>query len=238
MEFHAPSLTNYDGCMKYVAGFLLAAGLATIIFLWTRDGGSPATSEEPPLELSVLGARITLVQRHDDEVPGSDGRLRVHIGDITRGQVALTLTNVDGRSLIPTTSVEEGDRLAFSFGGRRYGLAVLELRNELIGDDTAELEFYAGKPERERIESLLDAVENSSLTFLRNGREYHGEEAAKHLRRKWRIADGRIKTAEQFIANIATRSSTTGRPYQVRLPDGRVADLRPWLTQQVQADVH
>ena len=31
---------------------------------------------------------------------------------------------------------------------------------------------------------------------------------------------------------------TTGRPYQVRLPDGRVADLGPWLTQQLQADVH
>ena len=207
---------------------MLLVAVALLVF---REDEPP----KPPLDLASGLARLTLVQRHGAPVPGSDGRLHVHIGDITRGQVELTLSHEDGRVLIPTTSVSEGDRLGFAIGGRRYHLAVATLRNRLIGDDTAVLEFFEGRPERDRIEQLLVAMEKSPLTFLRNGSEHDGAAAAAHLRRKWRLAGGRVETAEQFIEHLASRSSTTGRPYEVRLADGRVVGTGTWLEERLAA---
>ena len=212
--------------MRYAAGFVLVVlGVAAAVHYWPQRPEARPT--EPPLELP---ARMTLVQRHDTVVPGSQGRLRVHIGDITRGQVQLTLSHRDGRLLIPPASAREGERHAFSLGGRRYELVVVTLDNKLIGDDSAVLEIYEGRSERERIEQLLESMQGSSVTFIRNGKEYDGTEAAAHLRRKWNAAGDRIQTTEQFIDHIATRSSTSGRPYQLRLADGRTVETSAWLT--------
>jgi hypothetical protein len=64
---------------------------------------------------------------------------------------------------------------------------------------------------RDEIEFLLRHVENSSVRFVRGGKEYSPKEAADHLRYKLAHAGGRVKTAEDFIAGIATKSYLTGR---------------------------
>lgn len=83
--------------------------------------------------------------------------------------------------------------------------------------------------EAERIAAMLNAAEQSGARFLRGGKEYSGVEGRKHLERKLRHAGNRVRTAEEFIEGIASRSSITGRPYRVRLPDGREMESGQWF---------
>lgn len=93
------------------------------------------------------------------------------------------------------------------------------------------LAFAAPLPDQE-IEALIARVEHArGVVFIRNGREYSAGKAAAHLRRKRDAARGRIRTPEQFIEHLGTRSSITGKPYRVRLPDGRTLDSAAWLQQ-------
>jgi hypothetical protein len=169
------------------------------------------------------------VQRHDADVPGSSGRLRVHIGDITKGQVELSMSRADGAAVVAPRSMKVGDAVEFPVGGHRYRVTLAELKGVVVGDDTATLDFSEGPSERERIESLLKAIETSGLVFVRNGSDHDGPAAAKHLRRKLDAAGDRVRTAEEFIDGIATKSSTSGEPYLVRLADGSTVELASWL---------
>ena len=94
---------------------------------------------------------------------------------------------------------------------------------------TLALVFLAAAPapplaraERVKIEALIATVEKlPDAVFVRNGKAYKGSTAAKFLRGKWDDRAAEIRTAEEFIAKVATRSSTTGRAYLVRYKDGR-----------------
>lgn len=80
------------------------------------------------------------------------------------------------------------------------------------------------------IDALIDRVAHAKgVVFLRNGTGHTAAEAAAHLQRKRKAAGDRIRTPEQFIARLGTRSSITGKPYRVRLPDGREMDSAAWL---------
>ena len=77
------------------------------------------------------------------------------------------------------------------------------------------------RAEREKIVALIAAVEKlPDAVFIRNGKEYGAATAAKFLRGKWERAKD-LRSAEEFIARCATRSSTTGKPYLIRYKDGR-----------------
>jgi Family of unknown function (DUF5329) len=90
--------------------------------------------------------------------------------------------------------------------------------------------------EARRIERLIDAVEKSTdHRFIRNGVDYDAGTAARFLRAKWGYARDRIRTAEDFVREIGTRSSTTGSRYRVRCPDGREEDGAAFLVRQLAA---
>lgn len=81
--------------------------------------------------------------------------------------------------------------------------------------------------EKQKIRFLLDRIRESPYTFIRNGTEHTGKEAASHLRWKYGFVAGRIQTAEEFIDEIATRSHKTGENYYIvingeRYPAGEV----------------
>jgi hypothetical protein len=90
----------------------------------------------------------------------------------------------------------------------------------------------AVRPSREqtKIDYLIGEVRGSSATFLRNGAEHTGSRAAAHLARKLRFAGKRVQTARDFIVGIASKSETSGKPYEIRWPDGRRQPLAEWLT--------
>lgn len=81
------------------------------------------------------------------------------------------------------------------------------------------------------IDYLLRYVENSGGRFIRAGTEYPPNEAAAHLRMKLGKAGSRVKTAEDFIAGVASKSYLSGKPYQIKLADGTVRPAGPWLTE-------
>ena len=73
-----------------------------------------------------------------------------------------------------------------------------------------------------RIERLLAMITSRrDIRMVRNGRDYDPETAVRFLRGKLDAMGSDVRTAEEFIDRIATRSSTTGQLYWVRLPDGR-----------------
>jgi hypothetical protein len=79
--------------------------------------------------------------------------------------------------------------------------------------------------EQQRIDFLIHKVETSKgITFIRNGSEYDGAAAGKHLRMKLSYLGERVKTAEEFVKYCASESSITHRKYTIRLADGTTID--------------
>lgn len=92
------------------------------------------------------------------------------------------------------------------------------------------------KTETEKIEQLISHVGSlSNAKFVRNGSEYDAKTAAKFLRGKWDANKAEIKTASDFISKAATKSSTTGKPYLIRLKDGKEVACATYLTEQLKA---
>ncbi len=75
--------------------------------------------------------------------------------------------------------------------------------------------------EQRKIEALIQHVETlTEAVFIRNNQAYAAKTAAQFLRGKWHATLDDITTAQQFIAKVASVSSTTGQPYRIRFPDG------------------
>jgi hypothetical protein len=87
------------------------------------------------------------------------------------------------------------------------------------------------------IEYLLDRVSRSEHTFVRNGDDHSGPEAASHMRRKYEhfLKKGRIGDTEDFIDLAGTESLMSGKPYMVRLTDGHELRTAEWLRAELAA---
>ncbi len=79
------------------------------------------------------------------------------------------------------------------------------------------------------VDYLIDYVEASDYTFIRNGEAHSSGEASKHIRAKYRQFRERIETPEDFIRLAASKSLTTGRPYYIERPDGKRIRSAVWL---------
>jgi hypothetical protein len=81
------------------------------------------------------------------------------------------------------------------------------------------------------IRYLLQHVEESGCEFYRNGSWYEGKRARAHLRDKYDylLARNQIDSAEDFIEKAATKSSLSGRPYEIRCKDGIVVPSNVWF---------
>ena len=195
----------------------------------------------PPKGLSLVGDSITMtvVQRHSKEVPGSEGYLKMRIGDITGGQVLLSVTAADGQTLIAQKSVRAGDEETFVVGEEQYKLRAESLVNFIVGDDYGVFTVSRVLPvevdeigEREKIGRLIAIIEESDITFIRNNRECTPKQAAEHIRKKYGFAQEDIQTLDEFIDKVASYSWTSGRDYLVRSPDGTEVKAKAWLREQ------
>lgn len=85
------------------------------------------------------------------------------------------------------------------------------------------------------IRGLLEFVEKSDCTFIRNGAEYSGPQARAHLEQKLNYLESknRVKSAEDFIDLAATKSSMSGRAYEVRCSAG-TEPAGMWLHKELQ----
>ena len=94
----------------------------------------------------------------------------------------------------------------------------------------------AADPEAQtEIEYLLGYISQSDYRFIRSGKEYAAAEGAEHMRQKLQKAGSRVKSADEFVRGIASKSYLTGEPYLVKAPDGRQFEAGEWLTKALWA---
>ena len=87
-----------------------------------------------------------------------------------------------------------------------------------------------------KAKALLVKVEaNKDAVFIRNGTEYTSANAAEFLRRKCAKQWDRLGSAREFVSSCAAQSSTSGKPYQIKLSGGAPRPsaevLGEWLEQ-------
>lgn len=88
---------------------------------------------------------------------------------------------------------------------------------------------------RAEIHALLSKLEASGCRFNRNGSWFSGSEAKDHLLRKLEYVEGRgtVQSTEQFIELAASRSSSSGTPYQVKCGSEAPVESHQWLASQL-----
>ena len=88
--------------------------------------------------------------------------------------------------------------------------------------------------EDQKIEALIQHLEHlEDATFIRNGRKYKNKVVGRFLRGKWRKMGKDVRTADQFITQIASQSSTTGRLYKIRLAGGTEIPCGDYLRERL-----
>lgn len=91
------------------------------------------------------------------------------------------------------------------------------------------------EPVRAEIDSLLSKLQSSGCEFNRNGSWYSGAEAKDHLLRKLEFIERKstVQSTEQFIELAAAKSSSSGKPYQVKCGAEAAVDSQLWLSKQL-----
>jgi len=83
------------------------------------------------------------------------------------------------------------------------------------------------------IQYLLSFIDQSECIFIRNGTEYDARDARKHIERKYRHLESRLNSADDFIEHAASKSSFSGKAYQVKCGDQQLT-TRQWLLTALQ----
>lgn len=221
-----------------VRGIASSAAAATVVFALLGCRRDPPAPEPAPTPWPGLPVSVTVKQRGEATLPGTDGALVARVGDVSRGRVPVSLEDGGGVAL-PTRPMRSGEVASFRFRGGDFLVRLERIDDALIGEDFVTLTF-SGAPvadESARIEALLaEIAAMEGAVFLRNGEEHSASEAARHLRRKWEAADEEdVKTARAFVDRLATRSSFSGEPYRLRLADGRVVEAGPHFHERLDA---
>lgn len=190
----------------------------------------------PPAQLDFAwdSAVVTVGQRRCVSLPGSRERIRLCLADITAGQVRVSLQTDNYKDIVPPASLGPGDVLEFPLAKTRYVLTLDRMVNLLAGEDFAVFTLMSREVwQRDEIERLLSRIRAASVVFLRDDQELTPDVFAAHLREKTTaIGRGRLAT-DDFITHIASRSSTTGNPYRLKLADGQIIETEGWLRDQL-----
>lgn len=189
-------------------------------------GGIPGYLPPPPpkLQLPDTPPRLTIYQRGSEAVPGSDGTVRVSLGDITGGRVRVDVTAANGGTLASRT-LREGETLEFSLDGKDYVLVAGEFLLRLTGRDRGVVTVRRAEDpptEEERIGRLIAAAGAAKAVVTTHD---GAPPADEHLRSVWRTRRSSIKTAEDLVRQAGKE--------RVRLEDGSESALDEWLTAEL-----
>ena len=205
-----------------------------------RTEQTPLTEPVPPIMLDAP-AEFTISQRSTVSLPGSDGKLMITIDDITAGQVLTTISWQVGKPVVATRSLRQADVVTFTASNYAYKIKLKELTNVLVGEDSAVFQLWPATAEmdtvlseHEKIETLILSLgQLAGATFVRNGQGYMPDEAVVHMMKKWEWKKTAIETAEDFIRIVGSKSSTSGKPYVIKMPDGTEVETEEWFKKQL-----
>lgn len=233
-----------------MSGIRLKSLLALALLALGASCSKPKSAEEsasaasagtlPPAAISGLPVTVTLKQRSTAAIPGADDQLSIAVEDITGGQTTVSVRRGESDRLLGPQAMRTGESAIFQYAGQDFALKLGKLDNALVGEDFATFTVSGGEPspigvpgelsESRKIQLLIGSIESlQNAKFRRNGKDYDAKEAAAHLRRKLDAAGDRVKTAEQFIEHLATKSSVSGEPYEIRYADGKVVKTADFL---------
>ena len=84
---------------------------------------------------------------------------------------------------------------------------------------------------------LFTALKQSNCEFARNGSWYNAQKAADHLQSKYEylLKKRLVTSTESFIELAATKSSMSGKPYQVRCGKTAPVSSSSWFKTQLNA---
>jgi uncharacterized protein DUF5329 len=86
----------------------------------------------------------------------------------------------------------------------------------------------------EEIDYILNTVATSNCVFIRNGKEYGGEAAKDHLSLKRNRGKRYFSSADEYIENLASSSSWSGKPYYIRCGEEEQQLAKDWFTAVLQ----
>ena len=89
---------------------------------------------------------MTVAQRESKVIPKSHSFLYVHLGDITQGQVIVTLRDARSQVIVEPTSMRRDDKLIFRFKCCEYTLEIDQLVNRVLHDDYAVIKVKPRAP--------------------------------------------------------------------------------------------
>ncbi len=84
---------------------------------------------------------------------------------------------------------------------------------------------------RAEIDGLLNELQRQQCRLQRNGSWHSADEARQHMLRKLAYLEdrGTLASAEQFIEQAATQSSSSGKPYLVQCGAAAARPSKEWL---------
>ncbi|EAT12482.1 hypothetical protein RED65_16631 [Oceanobacter sp. RED65] len=83
------------------------------------------------------------------------------------------------------------------------------------------------------IQFLTNKVQTSPCQFIRNGDKHSGVDAAEHMLSKYDYFADEIHTAEDFIRKAASKSTLTGKPYEVKCSNSHITSQQ-WLQRHLE----
>ena len=88
----------------------------------------------------------------------------------------------------------------------------------------------------DEINHLLTHLQSSGCQFNRNGDWHDAADAADHLKKKltYALDKGAITSAEDFIDQAASKSSMSGKAYQVRCAKAAPQPSGQWLREELE----
>ena len=86
----------------------------------------------------------------------------------------------------------------------------------------------------DEINHLLTHLQSSGCQFNRNGDWHDASDAAEHLQKKldYALDKGAMTSAEEFIDQVASQSSMSGKVYQVRCAQAAPQPSGQWLHEE------
>lgn len=95
----------------------------------------------------------------------------------------------------------------------------------------AALPLFAADNMDAEIDYLLETIETSGCTFIRNGKEHEPGPARSHLEMKRKRGKRYYDSTEEFIERVASSSSWTGKPYMIRCGSEEPKPIEGWYKQ-------
>jgi hypothetical protein len=119
--------------------------------------------------------------------------------------------------------------MSYRIRARWAGLALCLVQ----GGVTSSALSSPGPQAQREIDHLLGFVQQSSCSFIRNGKPHTGKDAKKHIQDKLDYFDEKIQSAEDFIRLSATQSELSRKAYTVQCPGQAIEPSGDWLLREL-----